>query len=133
VATLKKYVKKQVSRVVAVQIDLETEGFTYRKWGGTQIGKAGDWLVNNDGDVYTVDRDSFANTYREVSPGIYEKVGPVWAEVAQQSGQIETKEGMTDYEAGDYLVYNNEDRKDGYAVTASKFEEMYQRVDSSRD
>ena len=129
VATLKKYVKKQVSRVVAVPLELETEGFTYRKWGGTQSCKAGDWLVNNDGDVYTVDRDTFANTYRQVSPGIYEKVRPVWAEVAQQSGQIETKEGMTHYKAGDYLVYNNENRSDGYAVTASKFDEMYEQVE----
>jgi len=128
-ATLKKYVKKQVSRVVAVQLDLETGGFTYRKWGGTQRCKAGDWLVNNDGDVYTVDRDTFANTYRQVSPGIYEKVGPVWAEVVRQPGQIQTKEGMTHYKAGDYLVYNNENRSDGYAVTASKFEEMYEPAD----
>ena len=128
-AELTRYVKKKASRVAAVQLDLETDGFTYRKWGGTQTCKAGDWIVNNGGDVYTVDRDTFARTYREVSPGIYEKVAPVWAEVAEQTGQIETKEGMTHYEAGDYLVYNNESRKDGYAVTASKFEEMYGQAD----
>lgn len=126
---LTRYVKKKASRVIAVQLDLETEGFTYRKWGGTQSCKAGDWLVNNDGDVYTVDRDTFARTYREVSSGVYEKVAPVWAEVAEKSGQITTKEGETYYKAGDYLVYNNEDRKDGYAVKAGKFEEMYERAD----
>jgi hypothetical protein len=129
VAKLSKYVKKKVSRVIAVQLDLDTDGFTYRKWGGTQTCKAGDWLVNNEGDVYTVDADTFEQTYRKVSPGIYEKVAPVWAEVAQQPGQISTKEGVTHYDAGAYLVYNNENRKDGYAVEAKKFEEMYIRVD----
>lgn len=132
-AKLTKYVKKKASRVIAVQLDLETDGFTYKKWGGTQSCKAGDWLVDNDGDVYTVDRETFARTYGEVSPGIYEKRAPVWAEIAQKPGQIKTKEGVTRYDAGDYLVYNDENRKDGYAVEPKKFEGMYERVDSSVD
>ena len=64
-----KYLKKTTSRVAAVQLDLETRGFTYQKWGSTQTCKAGDWIVNNDGDVYTIDRDTFARTYRADSPG----------------------------------------------------------------
>jgi hypothetical protein len=129
VTELTKYQKKTASRVVAVQLDLETDGLTYQKWGGTQTCKAGDWIVNNDGDVYTVDRETFARTYRAVSPGIYEKVAPVWAKVAEQPGQIATKEGVTHYQAGAYLVYNDPDGKDGYAVDAEKFEKMYQAAD----
>jgi hypothetical protein len=128
-AELTRYVKRAVSRVAAVQLDLNTDGFTYQKWGATQTCKAGDWIVNNDGDVYTVDGDTFARTYRAASPGIYEKVAPVWAEVAKQPGQIATKEGVTHYKAGAYLVYNEPDGKDGYAVDAEKFEEMYQAAD----
>lgn len=128
-AQLARYLKKKASRVIAVQLDLEMDGFSYRKWGGKQSCKRGDWLVNNDGDVYTVDGGTFARTYRAVTPGVYEKVAPVWAEVAEQSGQITTKEGVTHYEAGDYLVYNNEDRQDGYAVDAEKFEAMYERAE----
>ena len=124
-AELTRYVKKKASRVAAVQLDLDTGGFTYRKWGGTQTCKAGDWVVNNDGDVYTVDRDTFARTYRAVSPGLYEKVAPVWAEIAEHPGQITTKEGVTHYQAGAYLVYNDPDGKDGYAVDAEAFEKMY--------
>ena len=124
-AELTKYLKKTASQVVAVQLDLETDGLTYQKWGGTQSCKAGDWLVNNDGDVYTVDRETFACTYSAVSPGIYEKVAPVWAKVAEQPGQIATKEGVTHYQAGAYLVYNDPDGKDGYAVDAETFEKMY--------
>jgi hypothetical protein len=126
VAGLTKYRKKTASRVVAVQLDLETGGFAYQKWGGTQTCKTGDWIVNNDGDVYTVERETFARTYRAVSPAIYEKVAPVWAEVTAQPGQIATKEGVTHYKAGAYLVYNDADGKDGYAVEAEAFEKMYE-------
>ncbi len=124
-AELLKYLKKTTSRVVAVQLDLETRGFTYQKWGDTQTCKPGDWIVNNDGDVYTIERDSFARTYRAVSPGVYEKMAPVWAEVAERPGQIATKEGVTHYKAGDYIVYNDPDGEDGYAVEAEAFEKMY--------
>ncbi len=120
-----KYLKKTASQVVAGQLALGTDGLTYQKWGGTQTCKAGDWIVNNDGDVYTVDCDTFARTYGAVSPGIYRKVAPVWARVAEQPGQIATKEGVTHYQAGAYLVYNDPDGKDGYAVDAEAFEKMY--------
>lgn len=126
---LTKYVKKKASRVTAVQLDLETDGFTYRKWGGTQTCKAGDWIVNNGGEVYTVDGKTFARTYRAVSPGIYEKVAPVWATMADQPGKIVTKEGVTHYKAGAYLVYNEPDGKDGYAAEAEAFEKTYKRAD----
>ena len=124
-AELTKYLKKTASRVVAIQLDLDTDGLTYQKWGGPQTCKPGDWIVNNDGDVYTVDRETFLRTYSAVSPGIYEKVAPVWARVAEQPGQIATKEGVTHYQAGAYLVCNDPDGKDGYAVDAEAFEKMY--------
>ena len=51
------------------------------------------------------------------------------AEAAASAGVIDTKEGSTGYEAGDYLVYNGPDRTDGYAVGREKFEEMYEPAD----
>jgi len=128
-ATRRKYVKRAATLVVAVQLDLQTDGFTYQKWGGEQTCKPGDWIVNNDGDVYTVDRETFARTYRAASPGLYRKVAPVWADVADQDGAIRTKEGLTHYQAGDYLVFNDEQGMDGYAVKAASFEAMYQPAD----
>ena len=128
-ATRRKYVKRAATFVVAVQLDLQTAGFTYRKWGGEQTCKPGDWIVNNDGDVYTVDRETFTGTYRAASPGLYQKVAPVWADVADQDGAIRTKEGLTHYQAGDYLVFNGEQGTDGYAVKAASFEAMYQPAD----
>ncbi len=121
----RKYKKKQTSFVTAVQLDLDTEGFVYNKWGGKQVCKRGDWLVDNNGDKYTVAQKSFAKTYKFVSPGVYIKSAPVWAEVAAKAGKVKTNEGETAYRAGDYLVSNNEDGTDAYAISAEKFESMY--------
>lgn len=125
-AERRRYRKREKQTVVAVQLDLETDGFTYRKWGDEQRCKAGDWLVDNDGDVYTVDRQTFSRTYHAVGRGQYEKVGVVYAEQTEEPGTISTKEGTTAYEAGDYLVFNEPDGRDGYAVSAARFEEMYE-------
>ena len=124
-----KYVKRPDQVVVAVKLAMDTPGFSYQKWGATQTCRAGDWIVDNDGDVYTVNSDSFDRTHRCVSRGIYLKITPVWAEAASEAGEVETKEGTTHYLAGDYLVFNEESGGDPYAVSAEKFEKMYQRAD----
>ena len=46
--------------------------------------------------------------------------------MVEQPGQIATKEGVTHYKAGAYLVYNDPEGKDGYAVEAEAFEKMYE-------
>jgi len=124
-ADRKKYKPRGTTPVVAVRLDLDTEGFHYQKWGSEQTCKRGDWIVDNDGEVYTVDADSFQRTYREISRGLYQKETPVWAEVAERDGTIHTKEGDTQYKAGFYLVFNNEDGTDGYAVAPDVFEKRY--------
>ncbi|KKW17064.1 MAG: hypothetical protein UY58_C0012G0004 [Candidatus Magasanikbacteria bacterium GW2011_GWA2_50_22] len=54
----KRYRRLAGQPVVAVQLKLETEGFNYIKWGDEQHCKANDWVVDNAGDVYTVDAKS---------------------------------------------------------------------------
>jgi hypothetical protein len=129
--TFKRYRKKADRFVVAVRLDLDTDGFTYRKWGAEQCCKRGDWLVDNDGDIYSVDGDVFAKTYRRAGPGVYVKTAPVWAEIASASGSVVTKEGRSLYEAGDYLVYNNQDGTDAYCISAEKFEALYEPDEES--
>jgi len=124
--TRRRYRKKADQFVVAVKLGLDTPGFTYRKWGAEQKCKAGDWLLDNNGDVYTVDAGVFSKTYRSVGQGIYVKTTPIWAEKATQPGSVATKEGRSHYNAGDYLVSNNEDGTDGYCISAAKFESMYE-------
>ena len=111
--------------MIAVRLSLDTDGLVYRKWGGDQRAKPGDWIVDNDGDVYTVDGDVFARTYRQTGPGTYVKTTPVWAERAEAAGIVRTKEGTTRYEAGDYVVSNDPQGADEYAVSAERFEALY--------
>ena len=122
----RRYRRKPDKYVVAVQLNLDTAGFTYRKWGGEQHCKPGDWLVDNAGEVYTVDAASFARTYRQLRPGVYLKTTPVWAAASAADGAVPTKEGRTAHAAGDYVVSNNEDGSDGYAVAADTFHELYE-------
>jgi hypothetical protein len=111
--------------VAAVRLPLDADGLVYRKWGAEQRAHAGDWIIDNDGDVYTVDAEVFARTYRQVGTGAYIKTTPVWAARASHAGSVKTKEGVTYYEAGDYLVSNNSDGSDEYSIAAAKFEALY--------
>ena len=121
-----KYVRRADTSVTAVQLDLDMDEFTYRKWGGVQTASAGDWLVNNDGNVYTVERKTFERTYQMISPGVYVKVQPIWARVSEVDGKIRSKEGSTYYRAGDMIVFNDEEERDGYAMTVERFERLYE-------
>jgi len=125
---MKQYQRRERTFVTAVRLDLDTEGFTYQKWGGMQRCKRGDWILNNQGDVYTVDAESFARTYSMISPGVYAKTAAVWAEKTDAAGSIPTKEGATQYQAGDYLLYNEREKKDGYAVKAETFDALYEAI-----
>lgn len=125
-AERRRYRKKSGQTVIAVKLDLETDGLTYRKWGAEQKAKAGDWIVLNAGDTYTVDNDTFQATYRQVSPGNYVKSTPIWAEVASADGSVSTLEGESHYKAGDYVVCNKEDGTDTYCIAADVFEAAYE-------
>jgi hypothetical protein len=122
----RRYKKRPDQYIVAVQLNLDTAGFTYRKWGAEQRCKRGDWLVDNNGDIYSVDAEVFAKTYRKTGDGTYVKTTPIWAEIATEDGSVATKEGKSHYKSGDYLVYNNEDGTDAYCISAAKFESMYE-------
>ena len=122
------YRKKINTSVAAVQINLEMEGFTYRKWGAMQRCQRGDWLINSGNDCYTVSERSFKSTYREESPGRYVKHTLVRATIATSSGKISTQEGETSYSAGDYLIVNNDDESDCYAICANTFLDLYKLV-----
>ena len=122
----RRYHRKPNQFVVAVQLKLDTSGFEYTKWGGPQRCKQNDFIVDNQGDVYSVDAEVFARTYRELAPGQYVKTTPVWATQAKQGGSVPTKEGASQYGAGDYVVSNDEAGKDQYAVERAKFEAMYE-------
>ena len=123
-----KYRKRASQYVVAVRLDLERVAFSYTKWGGEQRAKRGDWLVDNDGDVYTVDASTFARTYRKIGAGRYVKATLIWARVAREPGRVKTQEGSTGYKKGDYLVSNERSGADAYAISMRKFRATYLRA-----
>lgn len=127
--SLKKYKKKKPQIVTGVQLKLDTKGFNYIKWGGEQFCKPGDWLVNNQGECYTVDQESFELTYSEVAPGQYIKTAPIWAKQTDTAGLISTKEGKSAYKAGDYITCNNADGTDTYTIPKDQFEKTYSEAD----
>ena len=118
--------RKPDQAVTAIRLQLEFDGLTYRKWGADQRAQPGDWLVEHDGEVHTVADDSFTRTYRAVGPGRWLKTTPVWAEIATQDGSVATKEGRTHFKAGDWLVSNLADGGDSYAISADKFQQLYE-------
>ncbi len=123
---LTRYSRREQTNVTAIKIDMETDGFTYRKWGGEQIVRPGDWLVDNNGDVYTVDGEAFEATYTKVSQGIYTKTGHVWAREAESDGQVQSTSGFTQYHAGDMVVFRDEREIDGWAMSKADFATLYQ-------
>lgn len=127
--TRRRYRSRTDRFVVAVQLKLDTEGLTYRKWDNEQRAKPNDWLVDNGGDVYTVDATSFAHTYTELRRGHYLKTASIWAEQAESGGRVATREGHTAYAKGDWLVSNNEDGSDAYAIAAERFGQLYEPDD----
>ena len=125
----KAYQKKITLAVTAVQLNLDTRGLSFQKWGSEQHAKAGDWLVDNAGDIYTIDQAEFARTYEEISTGRFVKTAMIWASQAVSEGHVQTLEGTTAYKAGDYLIANTKEGDDQYAITQDKFESMYELVE----
>lgn len=130
---VKKYIKKERIPVIAIRLNLDTDGFIYNKWGGQQKCKGGDWIVFNQGETYTIDADSFAATYEEVALGAYVKTAPVYAYEAMCDGHIDTKEGISEYRVGDFVTFNNEDMTDGYPVGRDKFLSMYVETENASE
>src|SRR5690349_23456231 len=58
-----RYTRRPNRPVVAIRLALDTNGLSYRKWGGRQRAKQGDWIVDNGGDIYTIDAAVFRRTY----------------------------------------------------------------------
>ncbi len=121
-----RYIKKNTVTAVQINLDLKDKILQYQKWGGLQTAKIGDWLVDNNGEVYTCDSKVFDNTYEMVSPGVYRKTVMITAELAVKSGSVNTIEGTSSYGKGDFIITNP--GGDQYPVDREKFFEMYERV-----
>lgn len=125
--------------ICAIQLKLDNLAFTFDKWGKPQSAKANDWLVEKKNDVYIIDDTSFKATYSPVLVNVFRngefvlipvpnqwyKSAPMYVIEAKEDGAIITKEGSTQYIAGDAICYNNPDLSDGWAQPMGKVLENY--------
>ena len=76
-------------------------------------------------------RETVLQAFRANVPAVHAEDGCIeyGATVDADAGSIQTKEGVTHYDPGDYIVSNKEDGSDEYAVAAAKFESLYTPAD----
>jgi hypothetical protein len=121
---LNKFVRKAIP-VTAIQIDFDKVSFTYHKWGSDQKATSGDWIVNTNGDIFTVPREIFARSYKMIGHGQYLQTGDVWVRHTIEPGFLKTNNGKVNYKAGDYLVFNDPEGNHGIVVKPNIFTEFY--------
>lgn len=126
-----KYRKTETVAAVQLNLELPNAELKYEKWGAMQVAKQGDWLIDNNGEVYTCDKKVFADTYEEAGKGEYRKIATIEAERANEDGKIETLEGESEYKVGDYIVTNP--GGDRYPIEQDKFENMYAPAPENRE
>ena len=73
-----------------------------------------------------VSASSFSHSYEPDGPGLYRKVAPVWAFVADTDGVVPSEEGSTRYEAGDYVVFQSPEHELGWAMGPDEFTRTYE-------
>jgi len=89
-----------------------------------QVGKIGDWIIDNEGECYTCDGEVFANTYAKAErEGFFFKTATVSAVEAEADGKVKTLEGYSKYSAGDFIVTNPDG--DQYPISRAKFLRVY--------
>ena len=81
------------------------KGSTYQK--GARRCNVVDWLERDHADTYAIDAEVDAATYEDTGMDCYEKVAPDWAGPVSEAGQVESKEGATDYWPAAHLVPNH--------------------------
>lgn len=74
--------------------------------GSTMQAQPGDWLVQSEGDTWSVEDGIFRVTYEHLRDDLYRKVTPVLAVELPAAGTVLSREGMVEAEQGDLLVCN---------------------------
>lgn len=91
--------------------------------GDELVGAAGDWLLSEGDDTWTVAADVFAATYEPVADGIYRKVALVQAAQLAEDVEVITLEGIATAGPGDWLARNP--GGDVWPIPAEVFADRY--------
>lgn len=95
---------RRVGTVLSYQLDTDHEWTT--SGGDVLVGRAGDWLVSNDSDMWTVAADVFERTYEQLPNGRWRKTALITAVRATERTTIQTLEGPAVAEVGDWIATN---------------------------
>lgn len=95
------------------------------------LADAGDWVVTEWSGHRSVAADVFAETYKEVGRGRFQKVAPVRARQLDAPITVATLEGPAPAMAGDWVVMN--ETGDVYPIPQKKFGEKYESVRLERE
>jgi hypothetical protein len=85
---------------------------------------AGDWLLSDGADQWSVADDVFAKSYRPIGDGRYEKTATVIAVRLDEPFAVQTLEGVATGAAGDWLVRNP--TGESWPIPAATFAKRYE-------
>lgn len=78
---------------------------SWRSARGSELSAAaGDWLVTDGAEEWTVVPDVFARSYRRLPDGRFAKDAPVAAVRLERATEVSTLEGVARAEPGDWLL-----------------------------
>lgn len=117
--------KPKYIEVTGIQLRMP---ITYELWGDTQKAKAGDWLVEKGTDTYTIEEQEFSGSYSPVSGTIarYYKSEHIEAVEARVGGWVDTLEGRSCFEAGDFIACSPTGKT--WCLKAKKLFDYYELV-----
>lgn len=84
---------------------------------------AGDWLLSDGSDEWTVTNDVFTASYRALGDGSYQKTATVTAVQLDEPFAVDTLEGVATGAAGDWLVRNP--TGESWPIPAATFAKRY--------
>lgn len=95
--------------------------------GATMQADPGDWMVEENGESWSVRDDIFRSSYRHLSGSQWQRSGTILARPAQPGETIDTPEGPTTAADGDWVVRGN--HGDHWPVPADVFARHYVEID----
>ena len=113
---------RSVAVVDAVRLTEDSEWATAN--GDPLSASAGDWMLSDGGDHWSVAPDVFAASYEPVGDGRYAKTATVTAIQLTAPFAVDTLEGVATGAAGDWLVRNP--TGECWPVPAETFSKRYE-------
>lgn len=91
--------------------------------GDTMTAEAGDWLIVDDQDIWSITYEALHRTYRHVEGDRWERIGQVWARAALPGETVSTAEGRATALTGHRVV--RDEAGNEWLVPTDRFASSY--------